>query len=1249
MVRIPDLTRSLGAALACGALLLLPAALQAQADVIRGRVTDAEGQPLPNVRVTATSVPGNVTRTTQTNPQGAFQIVFPGGTGDYILGYAHYGYAFRQSQVRRLAEEAVLLADVRLMPVQLDSVLVQAEAQQRVSRNARDVDVGGTERPITADLYPPEIHGDIAAMAASLPGVLLVPGADGGADGFSVLGLDPDQNNVTLNGMESGVGNLPRDAAITTSLATSPFDVSRGGFSGGSFNIGTRAGSNFRSRGTSLVFTTPHMQWTDRAAQALGNDFSNFSLSGMASGPLQLNKAFYNASYQLGRQSRDHRTLLGTSDVGLLTAGVAPDSVARFSGLVSGYGIPLSAGPVRSSRVSDTGMVFGSIDLAPPSSSSGQSWNLTFNGNWNRQTPVSAGVPHLSLATTASDRTSWNGGLQARHSAYLGMLLSETSAGFNLARAYDDPYLDMPTGRVRVSSELEDGGSGVQTLTFGGHAGMRSDTRTTGATVQNTLSWFDSGNRHRIKLTSELQYSGDTREQASNLLGTFSFNSLENFEAGRPASYMRTLTARERSTGLVRGAVSLGDAWRRSQDLQIQYGVRVDGSVFTTTPQHNAQVLSTFGRRNDELPAPVVISPRAGFSWTVGRAPEIAGFAGAARAPRAVVRGGIGVFASTMNAMQAGGVLDNTGLPGGVQQIMCVGPAVPVPTWSAYGSGPEAVPDRCADGTTGTVFASGAPNVTLFDTQFAPSRTVRSNLSWSGSVLDSRFSLGVEGTYSLNLNQQRFVDLNFDPTARFTLGDDGRPVYVAPASIVPATGSIAVGAARMTRDFARVTELRSDLESRTAQLSLRVSPIQRTPSRFGWNAAYTLTGVREQVSGFASTAGNPLEVEWARAGQGPHQISYGLRYRLFDALQLSWNGSFRSGVAFTPLVAGDINGDGYSNDRAFVPSASSDGMRQLLESAPSSVRGCLARQAGEIAERNSCRGPWTSSASLNVTLDRAKFGIPQRGAVSFSISNPLGAADLLLNGSGNLRGWGQASFPDQALLYVRGFDAQTQQYRYEVNQRFGQSRPQFVSMRSPVTLTATMRYDLGPTRERQNLAQQLRSGRSQPGMRMPEMMYRTFGAGAITNPLATILRQQDSLELTSLQADSIAAMNRRYLYQADSLWAPVARAFAALPATYDERAAYARYLEARRAQVDLLAPIVVAARELLTPQQRRRLPSNVASYLDPRQLALIRDGTGMYIGGGGIAPMGGGAAGADIIRVMSAMGASGAVTEIIIR
>jgi hypothetical protein len=1193
----------------------------AQTDVIRGRVTNSDGLPLGNVRVTATSIPGGVTRETRTSDRGIYQIAFPSGTGDYIMGFALIGYVFRQFQIKRLADEEVLIADTRLSVIQLDTISVVAPVQQRVGRNSRTPDVSGTERQIDTDNLPAELQGDLAAMAASLPGVLLVPGIDGGPDGFSVLGLGADQNNVTLNGLEMGADGLPRDAQVSTSLSTSPYDPSRGGFSGANFNIRSGSGSNYRSRGLSLVLSAPQMQWTDPAARALGNEYTNLSLGGRASGPIKLNKAFYNVSFQLGRQSRDNQTLLDAGELGLETAGLAMDSVTRFLDILAITGLPSIDRGYRPERLSDNGSVFGSIDISPPSSSTGHSFGITFNGNWGRQSPTGGGI--TQLPSSSGDRTNWRGGLQARHNRYVGLILSETSAGINVSRNHGTPYLDLPSGRVRINSVFDDGASGVQTLVFGGNQSLSSSSRSTSGTIQNNLSWFDDANRHRVKLTTELRYTGSTQDQSSNLLGSYFFNSLEDLEAGLPASYSRTLSARRRSTGQVSGSLALGDSWRRTPDLQIQYGIRIDASRFTRTPAYNPAVEDAFGRRNDHVPTPITVSPRVGFSWTVGESNEIAAFTGAARRPRAVVRGGIGLFANGSSVGSIGGALDNTGLPSGTQQIFCVGPAVPIPDWTLYASDPTAVPDRCADGTTGSVFANPSPNVTLFSPGFRPQRTVRSNLSWNGNVFDGRFSANIEGTYSLNFNQQRSVDLNFAPVERFTLdAENGRPIYVLPGSIVPTTGSIASRDARVSQSFARVSEMRSDLESRTAQLSLRLSPIRRGPSKFSWSAAYTYAHIREQVSGFSSTAGNPLDVEWARSGQGPHQITYNLRYDFFDAVQVNLNGSFRSGSAFTPTIAGDINGDGYSNDRAFIhsPTTATDpalaaDMARLLANTSDAARECLEKQLGRIAKRNSCRGPWTSNASLNITLDRAKFRMPQRAAISFSLSNPLGAADLLINGSGNLRGWGQNISPDQSLLYVRGFDPETRTYRYEVNQRFGAVRPQYLVLRNPATLTATVRYDLGPMRERQSLQMQLDNGRTMPGSRASVQSFRNLGSQSVPNPMATILRQQDSLRLTSGQADSIAAMNRRYTYRTDSIWAPVARYFAELPARFDEALVYDRYLEARRAQIDMLMRLVPAIRTLLTSEQRRRLPPQVVNALDPRYLESVRSGTGTYVSG----------------------------------
>src|SRR6185312_8637612 len=156
-----------------------------------------------------------------------------------------------------------------------------------------------------------------------------------------------------------------------------------------------------------------------------------------------------------------------------------------------------------------------------------------------------------------------------------------------------------------------------------------------------------------------------------------------------------------------------------------------------------------------------------------------------------------------------------------VQQLRCVGSATPIPDWAAYLADPGSVPSECADGTTGSVFASTAPNVTLFAKDFSTPRSVRSNLQWNGPVLTNRFNLTAEAIYSRNLNQRSFIDLNFRPVAQFRLADEGdRPVFVQPASIVAATGAIAAADARVSPLFNRVTEQVSDLKSETGQIRL---------------------------------------------------------------------------------------------------------------------------------------------------------------------------------------------------------------------------------------------------------------------------------------------------------------------------------------------------------------------------------------------------------------------------------------------
>jgi hypothetical protein len=269
--------------------------------------------------------------------------------------------------------------------------------------------------------------------------------------------------------------------------------------------------------------------------------------------------------------------------------------------------------------------------------------------------------------------------------------------------------------------------------------------------------------------------------------------------------------------------------------------------------------------------------------------------------------------------------------------------------------------------------------------------------------------------------------------------------------------------------------------------------------------------------------------------------------------------------------------------------------------------------------------------------------MPQRASLSFFVQNPLGAADLLLNGENNLKGWGQTPFADPSLLYVRGFDPVNNKYKYEVNERFGATNPAFNTNRNPVILTAMLRFELSPARERQLLTQALDRGRRRSGDKTVEPILKAqFQNMAIPNPLATILRDQDTLKLSATQADSLASMNRRYMVRLDSIWSPVAKWWATLPDDYVHDEAYDRYRRAREASVDMMLAYAPVVKQLLTNEQYRRLPPFVASALDRNYLKSIRSSSVNAGGGFGTMMMGGGVG----QMVMQAVGGGGGATVI---
>ena len=177
------------------------------------------------------------------------------------------------------------------------------------------------------------------------------------------------------------------------------------------------------------------------------------------------------------------------------------------------------------------------------------------------------------------------------------------------------------------------------------------------------------------------------------------------------------------------------------------------------------------------------------------------------------------------------------------------------------------------------MFSNTAPSVSLFAPNFVQPRSVRGNLQWNGATLHNIFYTTLNYTESLNLNATETADLNFAPTTRFTLANEGnRPVYVNPTSIVPASGAVALGDERITSAFSGVSETRSDGMQVSKQATLSLSPIQYS-STYSWSLSYVHLDVDNYYNGFrTNTDGNPLEMSWARA---PNDYHHQLSGRLF--------------------------------------------------------------------------------------------------------------------------------------------------------------------------------------------------------------------------------------------------------------------------------------------------------------------------------------------------------------------------------
>jgi hypothetical protein len=1184
-----------------------PAHAQGDVDIIVGTVTDATGKPVPGASVEAFSIETEVTRSTHTNDKGQFRILIDagGGQSQYRISVKAIGKAPQIYNVMRQPDDDRIVLNVKMgdQAQRISDLVATSGRRPNLDQAESRATAGEAVHTINGDqaMRLPIDASDLSALAALAPGVILTGATDSTAASFSVAGQSAASNTYVVNGLTTTNTTLPQDAVRSTRVITNTYDVSRGNFSGGMVSVTTKSGGNRVTGSLSSYSVNNTLSWGGVSGNQFQAGQSQQSLGAGFGGPLKRNVTSLFGSFQYNHSASPVASLNVADPATLSRLGVSPDSVTKFINLVSATGLTDKAGGIAPNQSNDRFNGIFRFDW-----NAGQTHVISFTGSVNSSSnePQRIGSTSLPQVGGTSSSKSASGSMRVS-SRFNSGLINSLNGGYSYNNSNSSPYLFAPAGRVTSFSTVDSGLLTFTTLGFGGNSGFPTSSTTNTVEVTDELSLLSPAGAHRWALGLYGNTASFSNDVTNNRNGTFTYATLGDFESNDPSTFTRTLQPTIRSGESYNEAIYLSDAWRiplskrnttaaataagegapngggrggfgggfgggggggrggrgggggfgggggGAGNLQLNYGVRLEHSSYGGAPATNEDVLNEFHVDTHVLPTETYVSPRIGFSYAIP-APEQQGSAQRGFAPPLwTIRGGVGVFRGTMPSTLPSTAQGQSGLLNAQTQLYCTGDAVPIPDWSDYINDPSTIPDECLDNSS-TPVINGIPVVTVYDPNYGASKTKRASLGFTRRITP-RVSFNVDASYIRGVGQAASKDLNLNDSPIFSIGsENNRPVYADPAQIVTSTGAIPLAASRKDINFGQVNEVFSALQNSTKQVTFNVSGT--TSKQINLSFSYTLMYARDQggsgggfgggFGGGNQTAGDPNDYEWGTSSSDRrHNFQAQISWPITPAFELTSNMGMVSGRPYTPVVSGDINGDGSgNNDRAFIfdpatttDTAISNGMSRLLKETSGNARKCLEAQIGQIAGRNTCYGPWQPTLAFQMNWRPAMFD--RRLAVSLSTQNLLGGLDEWINGPDNIKGWGGNASPDNHLLQVKGFDPTSNQFVYVVNERFGNTSSAATARRSPFQLQVALRYAIGYDPRTQQIQQLSRSlGGASSGLGALDSAMARYRR---QNVATQILARKDSLVLSKDQVTKLQALvdssNAKLQLQVDSI------------------------------------------------------------------------------------------------------------------
>ena len=820
---------------ATGIVGLMPADVQAQAttSVIRGSVTDPGGEPVTGASITIVHLPTGSTTRVQSNAAGGFRATGLRVGGPYQVSL-DAGGAYQSDQIDdiylNLGETYPLTIVAR--PTEMEEVVATAQALDGGLKLGASSVFDSQSINETANIgrgFANIIRNDPrVTIDATNENAISIAGQNNRYNSLTIDGVrQNDDFGLNNNGLPTQRSPISVDALEQVSVEIAPFDVTYGGFTGGTINAVTKSGTN--EFDGSLAFFKSDDSLTGDQIQDNDIDLGVFEEETLAvtfGGPIIKDRLWFFVSYEEFTATDTSAIDFGPAGSGRANVidGISQaelDQIIDISRNVYGFD-PLEL-PNSGTDVEDEKLMV-KLDWAINDNHSLSATYQDVLGNaLNTQGNFTFGGGGIGLPSNWYDRSEDFQALSFQlfsnwtdnFSTEVKIASQERVTGQNSLNGTDFADVDifLPSGatvslgpdRFRHANGLTndqfqikvkaDYFVGAHQLTFG----VERD-------QLDIFNIFVEGSEGRYEFDSIAEFQN---RNASRLVYR---NAVSNNKIDGGAGFEYEINT-----------VYLQDTWEFDDRLTLQYGLRYDFYTGSDEPVFNQGFLDRNGFSNTEtLDGRDVLMPRFGFTYLLN--------------DRTTLRGGVGLFAGGSPNVWVSNSFSNDGITvvsvdnAGANDPACAGiESSPIALTNVNGFDiPQAI-QNC--------LFPGAGDVNAIDPDFEIPSTWRTNLA-----IERDFDLGFLGdnwfvTGEVILSRVNKA-VNWLETRRTRAGSapDGRPIYDTP----PNHDLILTNA--------------EDGSSEVFTLSLQKTWDTERWGTFDAFAAYTFTDVDEVNSAQSSTA-----------------------------------------------------------------------------------------------------------------------------------------------------------------------------------------------------------------------------------------------------------------------------------------------------------------------------------------------------------------------------------------------------------